>query len=97
MTATTNTAKTSPGPFKTRGRAGCTGHGVDDATGRSVCAIPSNGRLPLDQRNANAALLAASWDLRDALRALVNATSMTAPPELIADAMAALSKAEPQA
>jgi len=54
----------SPGPWSVRARAGLGGHGVNDVTGRSVCAIPSNGTRPYEERDANAALLAAAPDLR---------------------------------
>jgi hypothetical protein len=60
----------SPTPWKVRGKAGYTGHGVNDANGRSVCAIPSNGNLPHEQRDENARMLAAGPKLADALREL---------------------------
>lgn len=48
---------TSPLPWQVRGQAGYTGHGVNDSSGRSVCAVPSNGNLPHDIRNANVELI----------------------------------------
>lgn len=60
----------TPGPWAVRGRAGYTGHGVNDSTGRSVCSVPSNGNRPHDERNANVALLAAAPDLLAALQRL---------------------------
>lgn len=76
-----------------RGKAGYAGHGVNDANGRSVCAVPSNGNLPYEVRNANVAMLAAAPDMYDALQALLDVTCLYAPAERVVDAMAALAKA----
>ncbi len=71
--------KHTPGPWKSRGEAGYTGHGVNDTTGRSVCSIPSNGNRAFAERNANAVLLASAPDLLAALEAIV--TLLVEQPE----------------
>ena len=66
--------KFTPGPWKVRGQAGYTGHGVNDSTGRSVCSVPSNGNRNHEERNANVALLAAAPELLEALKMALDAS-----------------------
>jgi hypothetical protein len=59
--------KHTSGPWKTNGRAGYAGHKVADATGRSVAAFPSTSNRAIEERDANAKLIAAAPDLLAAL------------------------------
>lgn len=55
------------GKAAVRGQAGYTGHGINDATGRSLFSIPSNGNRPVAERNANAEFAVRAWNNHDAL------------------------------
>lgn len=54
------TAKHTPGPWKVDGLAGWAGHKVCDVKGKSIASFPSSMTRPVDERDANAALIAAS-------------------------------------
>jgi hypothetical protein len=56
----------TPGPWESKGSAGYTGHRVIDSAGRSLAAFPSTMTRPREERDANAALIAAATDLLEA-------------------------------
>ncbi len=59
--------KRTPGKAAVRGQAGYTGHGINDATGRSLFSVPSNGNRPTEERNANVEFAVRAWNNHDAL------------------------------
>lgn len=87
----------TPGPWKVFGRAGYTGHKVEDGKGRSVAAFPSTSKRSKEERDANAVLIAAAPELFAALKAAVEAHGPfgdDSRPSWWHDACIAISKAE---
>lgn len=76
------------GKTAVRGKAGYAGFGINDSTGRSLFAIPSNGTRPVAERQANAEFAVRAWNNHDALVAALTEAMIAmklngAPDEVI--------------